>query len=201
MSASASENVLSLLARMDFDRGLLAHQPEIEIDYFDYLLSQPGEPGPCADHAVQHDDVGHGDRGAMTTIGTKGPLVGLKRPLRAEVSAGEGVYLFSEHGMTVLKGSHVEALVALWDGTREMPTVLDSVGVAPEQAAGTIARLAGAGLVTLRWPGEHPCDERTAVCWEAGSVVPAAAGTAVANTPLRLVTEGEVDRATAATAA
>ena len=36
MSASAAENVLSLLARMGFDRGLLAHQPEIKIDHFDY---------------------------------------------------------------------------------------------------------------------------------------------------------------------
>src|SRR6266545_3914055 len=71
-------------------------------------------------------------------------LVGFKRHLRAEVRTGQGAYLFSEHGVTVLKGAHIEALAALLDGTRNLETLLGAVpqGMAPGQVVPLLTRLA-----------------------------------------------------------
>ncbi|TDV53629.1 TOMM precursor leader peptide-binding protein [Actinophytocola oryzae] len=123
------------------------------------------------------------------------PLVGFKRHLRAEVSAGEGTYLFAENGVTVLKGANVEALAALLDGTRDIATLLGAMpgGMTPQQVAGLIRRLADAGLVALRPPVDHSVDEHTLAYWEAIGVD---STTAVANTSaqtLRVMTVGDVD--------
>lgn len=123
------------------------------------------------------------------------PLVGFKRHLRAEVSAGEGTYLFAENGVTVLKGANVEALAALLDGTRDIATLLGAMpgGMAPEQVAGLIRRLAEAGLVALRPPVAHPVDEHTLAYWEAIGVDSAAAVAGTTGQTLRLITVGDVD--------
>src|SRR5712691_8167579 len=80
-------------------------------------------------------------------------LVGLRRHLWAEVVAGEAAYLFSESGVTALTGAHVEQLVPLLDGTRDLAALFRDmpVGTAPEQVEALLTRLIEAGLVTV-WP-------------------------------------------------
>lgn len=130
----------------------------------------------------------------MTPDGVKGPLVGFKRHLRAEISTGEGAYLFSEQGMTVLKGGHVETVVPLLDGTRDLAAVLGSVpvGVTREQAASVLARLSSAGLITLRSPQEDEAvPEEVPAYWEAAGLDGGAAVTKVARAAVRLVVVGD----------
>jgi bacteriocin biosynthesis cyclodehydratase domain-containing protein len=123
------------------------------------------------------------------------PLVGFKRHLRAEVSAGEGTYLFAENGVTVLKGANVAALAALLDGTRDIATLLDAMpgGMAPEQVVGLIRKLAAAGLVALRQPVAEPADEHALAYWEAIGVDSAAAVAGTTGQALRVMTVGDVD--------
>jgi oxazoline/thiazoline synthase len=131
----------------------------------------------------------------MKMGGVVTPLVGFKRHLRAEVSAGEGTYLFSESGVTVLKGANVEALAALLDGTRDIATLLGAMpgGMAPEQVAGLIRRLAEAGLVALRPPAAQPVDEHELAYWEASGVDSAAAVAGTNGQAVRVLTVGDVD--------
>ncbi|WP_325159877.1 TOMM precursor leader peptide-binding protein [Actinophytocola sp.] len=129
-------------------------------------------------------------------------LVGFKRHLRAEVATGKGAYLFSEHGVTMLKGSRIEVLANLLDGTRNLATVLEMLSddMAPQQVAALIAQLAEAGLVVLRTPIPSTADENTLAYWDASGVDAAAAVAGTANTTLRLLTVGDVDRTAALTA-
>lgn len=135
----------------------------------------------------------------MDTGPSAAQLVGFKRHIRAEVSAGQGAYLFSERGVTVLRGSHIETIVALLDGTRDLPTLLGAVppGMAAEQVAGLIARLAEAGLVTLRSPIASAADERAVAYWEASGVDAAAAVSASTHQAIQLFTVGDLDHAVA----
>lgn len=129
-------------------------------------------------------------------------LVGFKRHLRAEVSPGRGAYLFSEHGVTVLKGSQIETLAMLLDGTRNMYDLLGAVpsGMAPNQVASLLAQLAQAGLVTARSPLTSSLDEQTVAYWEAGDLDAAAAVASTAQQRLQLFTVGDIDEAGALTA-
>jgi hypothetical protein len=87
-------------------------------------------------------------------------VVGFKRHLRVEVIKGEAVYLFSERGVTALKGSDAETLAPLLDSTRDLETLLRDVpsGVAPEQVGRFIARLdeANAPGLSGRRPARTP---------------------------------------------
>src|SRR6266498_2694414 len=136
---------------------------------------------------------------AMNTGAAAAPLVGFKRHLRAEVSAGNGAFLFSEHGVTVLRGSQIEALATLLDGTRNLEALLGAVpaGMAPEQVASLLAQLAEAGLVTARSPQVSSFDEHTVAYWEAGGVDAATAIAGAANSTVRLLTVGDIDEVTA----
>lgn len=129
-------------------------------------------------------------------------LVGFKRHLRAEVSIGEGAYLFSEHGVTVLKGSDIATLAALLDGTRNLATLLGDVpdGMAPEQVANLIAQLAEAGLVTARPPVASSIDDHCVAYWEAGGVDASNAAAGTAEQRLQLLAVGDVDGGAAMTA-
>jgi bacteriocin biosynthesis cyclodehydratase domain-containing protein len=131
----------------------------------------------------------------MSTGATTTQLVGFKRHLRAEVRTGAGAYLFSEHGVTVLKGAHIEALAKLLDGTRDLATLLGAVpaGMAPEQVLALISRLAEAGLVTARSPQTSTIDDSTVAYWEAAGIDAAAAVAGFTAKTVRLVTVGEVD--------
>jgi bacteriocin biosynthesis cyclodehydratase domain-containing protein len=129
-------------------------------------------------------------------------LVGFKRHLRAEVSTGEGAYLFSERGVTMLRGSHIEALAVLLDGSRTLAALLRAMpdGMAPEQVAALIAELAEAGLVTARSPQVSGVDQRTVAYWEAAGVDAATAEAGTTEKSVRLLSVGSVDISDALTA-
>jgi oxazoline/thiazoline synthase len=138
----------------------------------------------------------------MNTGSAAAQLVGFKRHLRAEVSPGRGAYLFSEHGVTVLQGSQIEALAALLDGTRNMYDLLGAVpsGMAPGEVASLLTQLAEAGLVTARSPLTSSLDEQTVAYWEAGGIDAAAAAAAITQQRVQLFTIGDLDDAGALTA-
>jgi bacteriocin biosynthesis cyclodehydratase domain-containing protein len=124
-----------------------------------------------------------------------GRVVGFKRHLRVEVIKGEAVYLFSERGVTALKGADAETLAPLLDSTRDLETLLRDVptGVAPEQVGRFIARLDEAGLLTLGPPPGTGAGERARAYWEASGTD---ATTAIANTKgkrVQVIATGNVD--------
>jgi bacteriocin biosynthesis cyclodehydratase domain-containing protein len=98
-----------------------------------------------------------------------GRTLAFRRHLRAEVSRGNGAYLFSEQGVIAMRGEHIESLAALLDGTRDLRDLLRSLpaGTAPEQVTPLLAQLVEAGLVTLRGPEERSGDERELAYWDA----------------------------------
>ena len=98
---------------------------------------QPAVPGHLHDQADE----------------TPPPRMGFKRHLRVEVSDGERVYLFSEHGLRVLRGEVVSALAPLLDGSRDVPELLRDLpaGLSAHQVAVVVARLMEAGVVAM-WP-------------------------------------------------
>lgn len=131
----------------------------------------------------------------MTATGSPAAqLLGFKRHLKAEVVAGEAVYLFSERGVTALKGSHLEALAPLLDGTRDLPTLLRAMSpdVAPEQVGGLIARLDEAGLVALR-PHAEGGDDHSLAYWEASGLDATTAAADIAGKQIQLITVGNLD--------
>lgn len=127
----------------------------------------------------------------MTTV------LGFKRHLQPAVVAGEGAYLFSEQGVTALRGSHVELLTGLLDGTRTRHEVLSAApdAAAPEALAELVARLSAANLVA-EYPTEV-ADHQAAAYWEAAGLEGAAAVDRAAATSVRLLTLGSVDAARA----
>ena len=121
------------------------------------------------------------------------PRVGIKQHIRAEVAETEGAYLFSEQGTTVLQGALAESVVALLDGSRDVAAVLDSVpvGVSREQAAGVLAKLSAAGLISLR-PDRSGGDASAAAYWEAAGLDSGHAEVQTACSTVRLITLGGV---------
>ncbi|MFD5091645.1 TOMM precursor leader peptide-binding protein [Amycolatopsis thailandensis] len=95
--------------------------------------------------------------------------LGFKRHLRAEISEGNGAYLFSEQGVIAMRGAQVASVAALLDGTRDLDGLLSACpeGMSAEQVTGVLARLVEAGLVTVRVPDELSGDERALAYWDA----------------------------------
>jgi oxazoline/thiazoline synthase len=131
-----------------------------------------------------------------------GRVVGFKRHLRVEVIKGEAVYLFSERGVTALKGSDAETLAPLLDSTRDLPTLLRDVptGVAPEQVGRFIARLDEAGLLTLGPPPGSGVGERARAYWEAAGTDATAAVANTAGKRVQVIATGNLDPVPAITA-
>lgn len=117
----------------------------------------------------------------MMDAGSAGPRLGFRRDLRAEVSDGDGTFLFSERGTTVLSGTHVEALAALLDGSRDRDGLLTALNCGTERTrvAATLDRLVEARLVTRRPAGPPVADEREQAFWEAAGLDGDAAARAV----------------------
>lgn len=118
----------------------------------------------------------------MSSSGPADPVIGFKRHLRAEIREGVGAFLFSERGVTALRGARVEAVAALLDGTADLAGVLESrpAGLERDQVAGLIDRLMAAGLVTQRAPAELHSDERALAFWDAVGIAADADGPASA---------------------
>jgi ribosomal protein S12 methylthiotransferase accessory factor len=127
---------------------------------------------------------------------TTGGLLGFKRHLRTEPVKGEGVYVLSERGVTALRGSHIESLVPLLDGTRDLDTLLRDLPpcVSPEQVVPLVRRLTEAGLLTVRSTTPAQAAEPALGYWEACDLDATVAATNVATRPLSLVTLGQIPR-------
>lgn len=99
-------------------------------------------------------------------------LIGLKRHLHVEISGGHGAYLFSERGVTVLRGRGIEPIITLLDGTRSLADLLRAIpsGMDTEQAAALINQLRSAGFVTVGPSQEPGMDERALAYWDACGV-------------------------------
>src|SRR4051794_3009487 len=125
-----------------------------------------------------------------STSATRGRVLAFKRHLRAEVSHGNGAYLFSERGVIAMRGARIESLAPLLDGTWELADVLGARpdGMAPEEVAALVAQLVEAGLVTVREAAGPEADERELAYWDACGID--AGGVAPRGT-VRLVAVGE----------
>lgn len=89
---------------------------------------------------------------ATPTADTQAPLIGFRRDLRVEFAGRGAVYVFSERGVTALRGESTVAVAGTLDGSRDLSGLLASppAGLTAGQMAAVIARLAEAGIVTLR---------------------------------------------------
>ncbi|MFC4085639.1 TOMM precursor leader peptide-binding protein [Amycolatopsis samaneae] len=127
------------------------------------------------------------------TAGTASRTLGFKRHLRAEISEGNGAYLFSEQGVIAMRGAHIASLAALLDGTHDLDDLLRSrpEGMAPEQVTGLLARLAEAGLVSLRAPEDQAADERSLAYWDACGIDSAAVAAREKPASVRLYAVGD----------
>ena len=124
------------------------------------------------------------------------PRMGFKRHLRVEVSDGERVYLFAEHGLRVLRGAVVSALAPLLDGSRDVHGLMQDMpdGLSADQVAVVVARLMEAGVVAMRSPAagtEH--DEAALGYWDGAGVDAAEAVVRTAGGILGVRAIGEVD--------
>jgi ribosomal protein S12 methylthiotransferase accessory factor len=138
-----------------------------------------------------------GERPARVPRAHDRRLVGFRSHLRAEVVADDAAYLLSDRGVTALQGDHIEALVPLLDGTRDLPSVLRDAAPAipPERVGLLIGRLAQAGLVGYATPAPAGggCDDPTRPArayWELAGLDGTAALRQVAAAPLEILTVG-----------
>lgn len=125
----------------------------------------------------------------------KASLLGFKRHLRVEVAENDTVYLFGDRGMTVLAGPAVRAAAPLLDASRDLPTLLADMpdGLAPDQLAGVLARLADLGVLAVRSPARPADDESALAYWDSADLDAGQAATAVATGTVRVVAVGDVD--------
>ncbi|WP_334270941.1 TOMM precursor leader peptide-binding protein [Saccharopolyspora indica] len=96
--------------------------------------------------------------------------------MRAAISDG-GTFLFSERGVTALRGPQVAALASLLDGTRDLATLQRSrpAGLAADQVVGLVQQLIDADLVALR-PDPAPAAEAPEIAyWDSCGLDPVTA--------------------------
>ncbi|CAM4008790.1 TOMM precursor leader peptide-binding protein [Kibdelosporangium persicum] len=136
----------------------------------------------------------------MAETGPAWPI-GFKRHLRAEVAEGDGVFVFAEDGVTVLRGTGIGAVAGLLDVPAPAPDLMAARpgGLAPGQVGHVLARLAESGLLSHRRPapGSDPAAD---AYWEAAGIDPADAVTGIDGARVRVDVIGDVDPGPARTA-
>jgi bacteriocin biosynthesis cyclodehydratase domain-containing protein len=127
------------------------------------------------------------------SAGEQSPRIGFPRHLRAEVS-DDRVYLFSERGLTALRGTTTAALAHCLDGSRDVRGLLTQPpeGVSPAEVAATITRLADERMVVLRPPSESAPAE-TLGYWESAGLDAQAAVAGTSTGRLAVYTVGALD--------
>jgi ribosomal protein S12 methylthiotransferase accessory factor len=113
----------------------------------------------------------------MVAGGPGDQLIGFHRHLRVEVVPGDAVYIFDDDSVTALRGSDIEYLAPLLDGSRDLPTLRKELppGADPEQVAGVLSELGRRGLITLRAPAGPDADQQALAYWDSCGVAPGTA--------------------------
>lgn len=95
-------------------------------------------------------------------------FVGLKRHLLAQVVPGDAAYLFSEEETIALRGPHVEAVMPLLDGSRDLAELRRTLpaDADPAQIADLLTDLAEADLLALRPSRAVGSNESTLAYWD-----------------------------------
>lgn len=131
----------------------------------------------------------------------RGPFVAFKRHVRAETVPGEAVFLLSDKGVTTLRGSGIEALVPLLDGSRTLPQLLKEASAAmPVAEVGRVVRrLAQANLVGYRQSAELACADSISAqaYWDRAGLDGFAAAAEVSRAPIAVIAVGGADGAAA----
>ncbi|MER5203859.1 TOMM precursor leader peptide-binding protein [Streptomyces sp. NPDC002825] len=99
--------------------------------------------------------------------------MGFKGHLRVEVVAGDAAYLFSEEGVTALRGQGIEAVAPLLDGTRDRAEIGRAVPSAVADGLdGLLGALDTAGLLARRAdpPPADPAAHAETAYWEAAGL-------------------------------
>ena len=130
-----------------------------------------------------------------------GRLLGFKRHLRTTVIPGEAAYVLSPLGVTALQGERIDVLAPLLDGSRTLASVVRDA--TPAMTAAQVGRLIGqlmeVDLIAFRDASRRgrPCDMAAEAYWDLAGLDGSLAADALAGTPVRLISVGEVDLATA----
>lgn len=110
----------------------------------------------------------------LTSPSLRGSLIEFKRHLRTEVVRGDGAYVMSERGTTIVQGPHVETVMPLLDGTRDISAVLRAAGagVTPAELGELLGSLSKAGLISYREPGRDTGERGRSIeaFWEAAGL-------------------------------
>jgi ribosomal protein S12 methylthiotransferase accessory factor len=128
-------------------------------------------------------------------------FVGLKRHLRAQAVPGDAVYVFSEEETIALRGGHVESVVPLLDGSRDLAELRRVLPPDADAAkvVSLLATLAEADLVDLRPPRPAGADPSALAYWDACGLAAEQAVDAIASARVDVFTVG-VEPAPAVTA-
>lgn len=118
-------------------------------------------------------------------------VLGFKQHLAPVVVPGEGVFLFSDQGVTTLHGGNVEALTQLLDGSRTIPEVLAAATshMPFAHAQQALAELAEAGLVDVRTPAAS----HESAFWDRAGLNNQDAENLLRTSTVELVAVGRVD--------
>lgn len=131
----------------------------------------------------------------MTGIEVGSERVGFKRHLRAEVG-NDTTYLFSERGMTTLRGADISSITPLLDGTRSLEELLDDTpqDMPREKVEAVVNQLSEAGLISVRRSDtEMHADEPTLAYWDTAGLNADEAVAGTVTKSIALFTVGDVD--------
>lgn len=129
-------------------------------------------------------------------------IVSFKRHLQVETIPAEGVCLVSERGLTTLSGSSIECLAPMLDGTRTVAQIKRDLS--PDLQAAEVdkllARLSDAGLITyFRAQEASQREEGGGAYWSLAGIDPVRATSALASSPIEIITAGSTNVDVAAT--
>ncbi|MBV9446007.1 MAG: TOMM precursor leader peptide-binding protein [Streptosporangiaceae bacterium] len=129
-------------------------------------------------------------------------LVSFKTHLRVATIPAEAVCLVSERQVTALTGSSIERLAPLLDGTRTVAQVKRelSASLTAAEVENMLARLSDAGLISYFRTEEAAPGDGGRAYWSLAGIEPGNAASALASSPIEIITTGSADASAVADA-